>query len=83
MIKLIRKKKKKLSIKLLKRFNEKLTNSIDIILPSYNCEKYIKQTIISIINQSFKRWKLIIIDDASNEKQEKFYLNTNEIKKLK
>ena len=49
-------------------------NSIDIILPSYNCEKYIKQTINSIINQSFKRWKLIIIDDASNEKTRKILL---------
>ena len=49
-------------------------NSIDIILPSYNCEKYIKQTINSIVNQSFKRWKLIIIDDASNEKTRKILL---------
>ena len=58
-------------------------NSIDIILPSYNCEKYIKQTINSIINQSFKRWKLIIIDDASNEKTRKILLKYERNKKIK
>jgi len=42
-------------------------NSIDIILPTYNCEKYIEETINSIIGQSFKSWRLIIIDDKSND----------------
>ena len=41
-------------------------NSVDIILPTYNCEKYIEETINSIISQSFESWRLIIIDDKSN-----------------
>jgi len=42
-------------------------NSVDIILPTYNCEKYIEETINSIIDQSFESWRLIIIDDKSND----------------
>ena len=42
-------------------------NSVDIILPTYNCEKYIEETIDSIISQSFENWKLIIIDDKSTD----------------
>ena len=41
-----------------------MTN-VDIILPTYNCEKYIEETINSIISQTFKNWKLLIVDDAS------------------
>ena len=40
-----------------------LTNKVDIILPVYDSEDYLEQTIKSIINQSFKNWKLIVIDD--------------------
>ena len=42
-------------------------NKVDIILPTYNCEKYIEETLNSIINQSFENWKLTIIDDASQD----------------
>ena len=42
-------------------------NSVDIILPTYNCEKYIEETINSIIGQSFESWRLVIIDDKSND----------------
>lgn len=41
--------------------------SIDIIMPTYNCEKYIKDAIQSVKNQTYKNWKLIIIDDASTD----------------
>jgi len=42
-------------------------NSVDIILPIYNSEKYIEKTINSIISQSYKNWKLIVIDDGSQD----------------
>ena len=41
--------------------------NVDIILPTYNCEKYIGETINSIISQTFKNWKLLIVDDASQD----------------
>ena len=40
--------------------------SVDIILPNYNSAPYLSETIDSIINQTFKNWKLIIIDGNSN-----------------
>ena len=43
-------------------------NQIDIILPTFNSEKFIIKTVNSIINQSFRNWKIIIIDDASTDK---------------
>ena len=38
---------------------------VDIILPVYNSESFILKTIESILNQKFKNWRLMIIDDNS------------------
>ena len=46
----------------------KKENKIDIILPNFNSSGYIKETIKSIIDQTFKNWKLIIVDDCSDKK---------------
>ena len=44
---------------------------IDIVLATYNGEKYIGEQINSIINQTFKEWRLIIRDDESKDKTAK------------
>jgi len=41
---------------------------IDIILPNYNSSKFIVKTIDSILKQTYKNWKLIIVDDFSDTK---------------
>ena len=41
---------------------------ISIVLPTYNGEKYIRQSIQSIINQTFRDWELIIVNDCSDDK---------------
>lgn len=41
---------------------------ISIIIPSYNCEKYINQCIESIINQTLAETEIIVIDDASSDR---------------
>lgn len=38
-----------------------------ILLASYNGEKYIKEQLDSIINQTYKNWKLVIRDDGSKD----------------
>ncbi|NVK51433.1 MAG: glycosyltransferase family 2 protein [Flavobacteriaceae bacterium] len=38
---------------------------VSIITPSYNSEKYIKETIKSVQNQTYTNWELLITDDGS------------------
>lgn len=40
---------------------------VSIVLPSYNGERYIRQSIESVINQTFTDWELIIVDDCSTD----------------
>lgn len=40
---------------------------ISVIIPNYNYEKYIEQTVSSVIAQTYKNFQLIIIDDGSND----------------
>lgn len=40
---------------------------ISIIVPVYNGEKYLERCLESIINQTFKNWELILIDDGSTD----------------
>lgn len=43
------------------------TIKFSIVIPVYNAEKYIKQCIESIINQHYKHWELILVDDGSTD----------------
>lgn len=36
-------------------------------MTTHNCEKFVKPTIQSIINQSYQNWELIIVDDFSSD----------------
>ena len=40
---------------------------ISIVLPVYNGEKYLRDSIDSIINQTYKEWELLILDDCSTD----------------
>ena len=41
---------------------------VSVILPVYNQEKYIGETLTSILNQSFSDFELMVLDDGSTDK---------------
>lgn len=58
-----------------------------IIIPAYNVEKYIEQTLKSVLFQSFKDFEVICVDDGSEDKTlkiiEKYEKKDHRIKILK
>jgi len=44
--------------------------TVSINLCCYNAEKYLKETLTSIVNQTYKDWELIIINDGSSDSTE-------------
>ena len=41
---------------------------VSIVVPCFNCEKYIGETIESVLNQTFSHFELLLIDDCSIDK---------------
>lgn len=40
---------------------------ISIVIAAYNAEKYLTQTMQSVLDQSFKRWECLVMDDGSTD----------------
>jgi len=55
---------------------------VEIVLPNYNSELYLEETIHSVIKQTFKNWKLTIIDGNSNIETQKILNRYNKHKKI-
>lgn len=44
-----------------------MTEKVSVIMPAFNAGKYIESAIISVQQQTFTAWKLIIVDDGSTD----------------
>ena len=42
-----------------------LATKISVIIPVYKTEKYVEETVVSVINQSYKNIEVILVDDGS------------------
>ena len=40
---------------------------VSIITPMYNGEKFVGETIISVLNQSYSHWEMLVVDDGSKD----------------
>lgn len=64
-----------------------LDNLVSIITPLYNSEKYISETIESVLKQSYENWEMLIVDDCSIDLGPKivqeYSLKDNRIKYIK
>jgi len=56
---------------------------VSIILPNYNSSKTIKETISSILNQTYKNWELIIVDDNSDKITKSILSKYKKLNKIK
>ena len=52
-----------------------MSPKISVILPVYNCQPFLEEAVLSILNQDFTDFELIIIDDGSNDKSREIIRN--------
>ena len=63
-----------------------LTPLVSVVIPLYNGEEFIINTLKSVLNQTFEKWECLIIDDGSTDNSlaqiEKF-IKCNEASKMR
>ena len=56
--------------------------NIDIIIPNYNKGDYLKECLDSVLNQTYKNWRVYLIDDCSNDTSQEILKKYNSEDKI-
>ena len=51
---------------------EKKAGVVSIIVPVYNAEQFIRQTIDCVQAQTYTNWELLLVDDCSRDKSQEY-----------
>lgn len=46
---------------------EKRAVTVSVVMPAYNAQRYIEQSIRSVMTQTFEDWELLVVDDGSKD----------------
>lgn len=63
-----------------------MSELVSIIMPSYNTGAFIKETIQSVLKQTYENWELLIVDDCSTDNTDEVvlpFLNDQRIRYIK
>ena len=41
--------------------------TVSVVIPSYNCERFIAETLESVVGQSYGDLEVIVVDDGSTD----------------
>lgn len=68
-------KSRKKSIDQIKFFSMNITRKVSVCIPTYNRANYLKESIESVLNQTFQDFELIVCDNASVDNTEEIILS--------
>lgn len=47
---------------------------VSIVVPVYNCEKFIRQTINTVKKQTYNNWELLLVNDCSTDRSKEIII---------
>ena len=56
---------------------EYIEDLVSIVIPVYNCEKFLKDTIETIQSQTYKNWEALFVNDCSKDKSAEIIKNAS------
>ena len=58
-----------------------INKKVSVLMTVYNTSKFLKRAINSVINQTYKNFELIVVDDCSTDNSKKYRkIKNNKIK---